>query len=225
MVQERRFRADLFYRLNVFPITLPPLRERGDDIALLTEYFVQRFARQQGKSIVSVPDRVIEFLKRHDWPGNIRELQNVIERGVLRTTGPALDLRPAELIMQHIGSAPISADAEQKAIRKLVDAEWAHITATLRETNWVVGGPRGAAAQLGLPRTTLIARMQRLKIPAQRSIQSNQEYGATTHAHSEEADYVDDEDRAYAHSPRLRDDSPADQRGMEAAAGATCRIS
>jgi formate hydrogenlyase transcriptional activator len=155
MVQERKFRADLYYRLNVFPITLPPLRERGDDIPLLIEHFVQMFAKRQGKSIDRIPEEVMKVLKRHDWPGNIRELQNVIERAVIMTTGPALNQRATELITQDIRSA---------RIRTLVDAERAHIIAMLHETNWVVGGPRGAAAQLGLARTTLIAMMVRLGI-------------------------------------------------------------
>jgi len=155
MVQERKFRADLYYRLNVFPITLPPLREREDDIPLLVEHFVRTFAKRQGKSIDRIPDEVMGVLKRHGWPGNIRELQNVIERAVIMTTGPVLNRPTTKHLTQEVGSAPI---------RTLVDAERAHITAALRETNWVVGGPRGAAAQLGLARTTLIARMQRLGI-------------------------------------------------------------
>src|SRR6202161_3069711 len=91
MVQEGKFRADLYYRLNVFPITLPPLRERQDDIPLLVEHFVQTFAKRQGKLIDHIPDEVMDALKRHDWPGNIRELQNVIERAVIMTTGPELN--------------------------------------------------------------------------------------------------------------------------------------
>src|SRR5580704_12370991 len=87
MVEERKFRADLYYRLNVFPMTLPPLRERGEDITLLIEHFVEKFAQRQGKAIVRIPDEVLEVLKHHDWPGNIRELQNVIERGVIMTDG------------------------------------------------------------------------------------------------------------------------------------------
>ena len=152
MVQERKFRADLYFRLNVFPIMLPPLRERKDDIPLLIEHFVRKFATRQGKSIHCVPDEVMEVLKRHDWPGNIRELQNVIECAVIMTTGPVLGLPMRECRTQNGGSAPV---------RTLADAERAHITATLRETNWVVGGRRGAAAQLGLARTTLITMMQR----------------------------------------------------------------
>jgi len=152
MVQERKFRADLYYRLNVFPITLPPLRERKDDIPLLIEHFVCKFAKRQGKSIHCVPDEVMEVLKRHDWPGNIRELQNVIECAVIMTTGPVLGLPMRECRTQNGGSAPV---------RTLADAERAHITAALHETNWVVGGRRGAADRLGLPRTTLITMMHR----------------------------------------------------------------
>jgi len=171
MVEERRFRADLYYRLNVFPMTLPPLREREDDIPLLIEYFVQKFARQQGKAIVHIPDDVMEALRRHDWPGNIRELQNVIERGVVMTTGPVLSRQTTT----HIGRdevnvpAQILSNSAQTPVATLADAERAHIMAILHETKGVVGGPDGAAAQLGLPRTTLVAMMQRLGIPHGRS--------------------------------------------------------
>ncbi|HLJ44710.1 MAG TPA: sigma 54-interacting transcriptional regulator [Bryobacteraceae bacterium] len=165
MVEEKKFRADLYYRLNVFPMTLPPLRERAGDIPLLVEHFVQKFARQQGKMIVGVPDDVMEALKRHDWPGNIRELQNVIERGVILTTGAVLSRHIIDNL-QPIEAAPMarSVAAESSPVKTLADAERLHIAAALRETGGVVGGPRGAAAQLGLPRTTLIARMQRLGI-------------------------------------------------------------
>jgi transcriptional regulator with GAF, ATPase, and Fis domain len=155
MVQERKFRADLYYRLNVFPIALPPLRERRDDIPLLVEHFVRKFAARQGKSIDEIPGELMEVLKRHVWPGNIRELQNFVERTVIVTKGPTLRPQVAELMMQSSVS---------RIGRTLTDAERAHITATLRETNWVVGGRNGAAARLGLARTTLIARMKRLGI-------------------------------------------------------------
>jgi formate hydrogenlyase transcriptional activator len=155
MVQERKFRADLYYRLNVFPIMLPPLREREDDIPLLIEHFVQTFAKRQGKLIHHIPDEVMDALKRHDWPGNIRELQNVIERAVIMTTGPELNPLMMKLMRRNVGPTPI---------RTLVDADRAHIVATLHETNWVVGGQLGAAARLGLARTTLIAMMRRLGI-------------------------------------------------------------
>ena len=152
MVQERKFRADLYFRLNVFPILLPPLRERKNDILPLADYFVQKFARRQGKSIDHITDEAIELLTCHDWPGNIRELQNVIERAVIITRGSVLDLRMTELMTHGAGIT---------ANKTLADAERAHILATLNETNWVVGGRRGAATQLGLPRTTLITMMQR----------------------------------------------------------------
>jgi len=155
MVEERKFRADLYYRLNVFPITLPPLRERRDDIPLLVEHFVQRFANQQGKSIGRVPNHLMDALRNHDWPGNIRELQNFVERAVIMTTGPVLRPGMTELTRDYAGAGPV---------RTLADAERAHIAAVLRETNWVVGGQSGAAARLGVPRTTLISRMRKLGI-------------------------------------------------------------
>ena len=155
MVQERKFRADLYFRLNVFPITLPSLRERRDDIPSLVKHFVQKFAEQQRKTINCIPDDVMEDLMNHDWPGNVRELQNVIECAVILTAGSALNLQSAELGRQITESAPL---------RTLDGAKRAHILATLRETNWVIGGRRGAAALLGLPRTTLITMMRRYGI-------------------------------------------------------------
>jgi DNA-binding NtrC family response regulator len=148
---------------------LPPLRDRREDIRPLVEHFVEKFARQQGKTIYTVPEEVMSVLEVHPWPGNIRQLQNVIERGVIVTTGSILshetvdslileDLR-ADLVSQR----PVPA-ATTAPIKTLADAERVHITKTLRETNCVVGGPRGAAAQLGLPRSTLMARMHRLGI-------------------------------------------------------------
>jgi len=163
MVQERKFRADLYYRLNVFPMTLPPLRERRQDIPALVEHFVHKFATRQGKAIDTIPDEVMIALERHTWPGNIRELQNVIERGVVMTTGSVLTLRTTERLTRDQPVRALSA-ADPAGVRTLADAERAHIAATLRETKGVIGGPRGAAAQLGVPRTTLIARMQRLGI-------------------------------------------------------------
>ena len=155
MVQERKFRADLYFRLNVFPITLPPLRDRRDDISLLVKHFVQNFAKRQGKSIDCIPEDVMEELISHDWPGNIRELQNVIECAVILTSGRVLKLHSGKLRRQNPESAPS---------RTLDGAKRAHILATLRETNWVIGGRRGAAALLGLPRTTLITMMRRYGI-------------------------------------------------------------
>jgi len=155
MVRERRFRADLYYRLNVFPVIVPALRDRSEDIPLLVEHFVQVYAERQGKSIRYMPNNVMQALMNYHWPGNIRELQNFIERGVTMTRGEVLRLPLSGLAFEDCG-------AEQ--VRTLADAERAHIMATLRATNWVVGGPAGAAARLGLPRTTLIFKMRQLGI-------------------------------------------------------------
>jgi transcriptional regulator with GAF, ATPase, and Fis domain len=172
MVQDRKFRADLYYRLNVFPVTLPALRERKQDIPLLAQYFVEKFAKQQGKLIETIPDEVMNGLKHHDWPGNIRELQNVIERAVIMTVGgPLLSPQTTEdLVRAEAVPAGVLEAAEPVGIKmRLADAERAHIAATLRETKWVVSGPRGAAVQLGIPRTTLVSKMQRLGIPRKAS--------------------------------------------------------
>jgi len=157
MVRERRFRADLFYRLNVFPITLPPLRERGDDIELLVRHFVERFACRMGKEIEHIPEEAIEALTGYDWPGNIRELQNVIERAVIMSSGPELRVRATEFARPARNRIPTQ-------VCTLADAERAHILHALRQAGWVIGGPHGAAARLGMPRTSLIHRMQRLGI-------------------------------------------------------------
>jgi formate hydrogenlyase transcriptional activator len=151
MVQARSFRADLYYRLNVFPIVLPPLRERREDIPLLVAHFVRRFAACHRKDIQRVPADLMAELQQRPWPGNVRELQNVIERAVITSSGSALQAPGAEL-----------RQPPESGARTLADVERAHIIATLQETNWVVGGGKGAAAKLGLPRTTLIAKMQKL---------------------------------------------------------------
>jgi formate hydrogenlyase transcriptional activator len=225
MMEERKFRADLYYRLNVFPMTLPPLRERGDDIALLIEHFVEKFAQRQSKAIVRIPDEVMEVLKHHDWPGNIRELQNVIERGVIMTDGPVLSRQTTEHMKRKGGPMPVRTNpgSERAPIRTLVDAERAHILLALRETNWVVGGPSGAAAQLGLPRTTLIARMQRLGISnqalGQRAEHSSQQVIRLPGKLSDVPHFIQEETRTYDRSSGLRDDAAADFRRMRAAAG------
>ena len=156
MVQQRTFRADLFYRLNVFPVRIPPLREQTDDIPLLVEHFVRRFAERQGKCIDEIPDTIIDTLRHHAWPGNVRELQNVIERAVIATAGRTLQMP----------SAGRQVDRPASSARTLAQVERDHIVATLQATNWVLGGWDGAAAKLGLSRTTLISRMQRLGISA-----------------------------------------------------------
>jgi transcriptional regulator with GAF, ATPase, and Fis domain len=155
MVAERRFRMDLYYRLNVFPILLPPLRERASDIPLLIDYFLRTIGGRYGKSIDHVSDDVMAAIMRHDWPGNIRELQNFIERSVILTNGRQLRAPIEELINR---------ETHDGVVRTLNDAHRVLIIKTLRETNWVVGGPDGAAAKLGLKRTTLITKMRRLGI-------------------------------------------------------------
>ncbi len=158
MVQERKFRADLFFRLNVYPIMLPALRERQEDIPLLAAHFVQVLASRQGKSIEHIPAEVMDVLISSDWPGNIRELQNFIERAVIMTEGSVLRPTAAQLQARRM---PMATGIRPET---LADAERTHIVTTLRQTNGVIGGREGAAARLGLPRTTLIARMQRLGI-------------------------------------------------------------
>ena len=155
MVREGKFRPDLYYRLNVFPIELPPLRDRRQDIPALADHFVQKFADRHRKQIDHVPESLMEALTEYDWPGNIRELQNFIERSVILSTGTTLRSLARELIR----STPHTSSSGT-----LMDAERAHILAALEGTRWMVGGRNGAAARLGLPRTTLIAKMQKLGI-------------------------------------------------------------
>jgi len=161
LVNKKLFRADLFYRLNVIPLFLPSLRERVQDIRPLTEFFVAKFAASLNKPIDEIPDEVIEAFKGHDWPGNIRELQNFIERAVLFSPGWVLrlplDFRPT--VKQSAESDP----------RTLADADREHILETLNQTNWLIGGKGGAANRLGLPRTTLIYKMRKLGIETRRS--------------------------------------------------------
>jgi formate hydrogenlyase transcriptional activator len=168
MVQERRFRADLFYRLHVFPISLPPLRERLEDIPLLVRHFVRTFAERMNKEIHTVQDEVMEMLKRHSWPGNIRELQNFIERSVILTSGPVLSAPLGDLKPDFKNAGP-----QIPAVnRTLADAERDHILQVLRQVDWVIGGHRGAAVRLGLPRTTLLYRMHKLGIVQEEARQS-----------------------------------------------------
>jgi transcriptional regulator with GAF, ATPase, and Fis domain len=161
LVAKKLFRADLFYRLNVIPLCLPPLRERVQDIPLLTEFFVAQFAARLNKPIDLIPDEVMAVLKAHDWPGNIRELQNFIERAVLFSPGSVLRL-PLDL------KQTVTQQSECAA-RTLADANREHILETLEQANWLIGGHDGAANRLGLPRTTLIYKMRKLGIETRRS--------------------------------------------------------
>jgi transcriptional regulator with GAF, ATPase, and Fis domain len=161
LVAKKLFRADLFYRLNVIPIFVPPLRERIQDILPLTEFFVAKFAACLNKPIDLIPDEVVAVLQAHDWPGNIRELQNSIERAVLFSPGSVLRL-PLDL-KQTV--KPRS----ESASRTLAEADREHILETLKQTDGVISGLHGAANRLGLPRTTLVYKMRKLGIEARRS--------------------------------------------------------
>jgi formate hydrogenlyase transcriptional activator len=155
MVNERRFRADLYYRLNVFPVMLPALRDRVEDIPALARHFVEEFAARMNKTIDEIPEHVMDALRSHDWPGNIRELQNFIERAVVVTEGGIL--RPPLSELTRLLPSAVTAEP----VQTLANIERVYILDTLQRTNWVVGGREGAAAKLGLPRTTLIARMRK----------------------------------------------------------------
>jgi formate hydrogenlyase transcriptional activator len=162
MVQDRVFRADLYYRLNVFPIIAPPLRQRVGDIPILVRHFVRSYAARMNKTIDEVPEQVMQLLCGYDWPGNIRELQNFVERAVLMTDGKQLRAPLAELAVMMPGRS--SARGDTLPGKTLTDMERVHIVQTLEKTNWLVGGREGAAAKLGLPRTTLISKMRKLGI-------------------------------------------------------------
>jgi formate hydrogenlyase transcriptional activator len=158
LVDEQRFRQDLFYRLNVFPIHVPPLRERREDIPMLVRHFAQQFARRMKKTIETIPTEVMDSLTRYDWPGNIRELQNLIERAVILSRGTILEVPVVALVPRRNGPA------SEAASDTLEQAERRHITTALKESDWVVAGPRGAAARLGLKRSTLQFRIRKLGI-------------------------------------------------------------
>ena len=156
-VQEQKFRSDLFYRLNVFPLHVPPLRERREDIPLLVQHFVQRFSRRMDRNIKSIPKQGMDALISYPWPGNVRELENVIERAVILSSGPELRVPVGEL--SRLASA-----ADNWKPQTLEEAERSHILATLKKTRWVLAGPNGAAIRLGLNRSTLQFRMKKLGI-------------------------------------------------------------
>jgi formate hydrogenlyase transcriptional activator len=156
-----QFRADLYYRLHVFPITIPPLRQRPEDIPLLVRHFVRHYARQLRKRIDTVPAEALAALTRYQWPGNVRELQNVIERAVILSPGPVLQLAWGALAPQR------PAPGAPARVRTLEEVEREHILRVLQDTKGVVGGPHGAAARLDLRRTTLLYRMEKLGISRQ----------------------------------------------------------
>ena len=157
LVDTQQFRADLFYRVNVFPVHVPPLRERPDDIPLLVRHFAQQFARRLHKPIETIPSDTMQGLIRYPWPGNIRELQNIIERAVILSPRSVLQVPLADLNPRAVPAQPMPQDT-------LEDAERKHILAVLKETKWVLGGLNGAAVRLGMKRSTLQFRMRKLGI-------------------------------------------------------------
>jgi formate hydrogenlyase transcriptional activator len=158
MILEKQFRSDLYYRLNVFPMHVPALRERPEDISLLVQHFVQQATRRMRKTIDTVPSETMEALIHYRWPGNIRELENVIERAVILSPGPVLRLSPRDL------RSRIAPSQNTDRHQTLEEVERNHILKTLKETKWVLSGPSGAAARLGLNRSTLYFRMKKLGI-------------------------------------------------------------
>ncbi len=159
MVADREFRSDLYYRLNVFPIHLPPLRERPEDIPLLAKAFTFKIARRLGRNIDSIPAETLRTLSNMEWPGNVRELENVIERAVLLTRGNVLQLSLPDIVLPEPETPPAATVVAQEG-----EDEYQLIVRVLKETNGVVAGPKGAAQRLGLKRTTLLSRMKRLGI-------------------------------------------------------------
>ena len=157
MVEAQTFRADLFYRLNVFPVQVPPLRERPEDIPLLVRHFAQQFSRNMNKRVETIPSETLQTLVRYHWPGNIRELQNVIERAVILSNGPVL-----KVALPDLKQRPSNSNGVLNKQDTLEEAERRHILSALEDTRWVVGGPNGAATRLGLKRSTLQFRMRKL---------------------------------------------------------------
>jgi formate hydrogenlyase transcriptional activator len=172
LVAEKAFRSDLYYRLNVFPIQIPALRERREDIPLLVRYFVQKFSRRLNKAVEYVPADVMDALTNYNWPGNVRELENLLERAVLLSRGkelrvPLAEIRTAIGATEAAGVSLVVPEAlipAAPAISTLEEAERQHILRALRQTEWRIAGPKGAAALLGMKRTTLQARMRKLGI-------------------------------------------------------------
>jgi formate hydrogenlyase transcriptional activator len=170
MVNELKFRSDLFFRLDVFPIHVPPLRERQEDIPLLVRRFTQQFSRRMNKAIDTIPSAAMDALCRYRWPGNIRELQNVIERAVIISTGPTLQLDVADLKFpevshsQETGGTAVHATASGALRNTLRETERQQILTALQQSDWVVAGPHGAAVRLGMNRSTLQVRMRKLGI-------------------------------------------------------------
>ncbi len=159
-VLEKKFREDLYYRLNVFPLRLPPLRERKSDIPLLAHFLVKKYATSIGKSIARISAEALARLDAYDWPGNVRELENIIERAVILAPGPVLDIDPDVFAPRSAGSQ----FAGEQPSPSLEAVERAHICKVLDESSWIIEGPNGAARVLGLHPNTLRSRLKKLGI-------------------------------------------------------------
>ena len=168
MVERNQFRADLFYRLNVFPVRIPPLRDRREDIPLLVRYFAQQFARRMNRAIDTIPAESMSALVQYSWPGNIRELQNLMERAVILSSGPVLRIPAGELQLNHAVAAAVPTES---GVVTLEAAERSAILRALEQAGGKVGGPGGAASRLGMKRTTLQAKMRKLGIAARSAAQ------------------------------------------------------
>jgi formate hydrogenlyase transcriptional activator len=169
MVSEQKFRSDLFFRLNVFPVHVSPLRERDSDIPLLVRHFAQQFSKRMNKLIETIPTATMDALSRYHWPGNVRELQNVIERAVIISTGPELRLDVADVKLPKANPQEERAAAPNSktngALRDVLgETERRQILEALKQCKWVVAGPNGAAARLGMKRSTLQLRIRKLRI-------------------------------------------------------------
>ncbi|HKF05519.1 MAG TPA: sigma 54-interacting transcriptional regulator [Candidatus Sulfotelmatobacter sp.] len=158
MVEEGTFRSDLYYRLHVFPLMVPPLRDRSEDIPSIVRHFVEKYCRRMNRQVETIPPRTMEVLKDYAWPGNVRELQNFIERAVILSPGTSLRAPLDELTQETVQSSPTH-------LSTLEEMEREHVLRALKESNWVTGGPKGAAAKLGMKRTTLAYRIRKLGIP------------------------------------------------------------
>jgi formate hydrogenlyase transcriptional activator len=156
MVEDKEFRADLYYRLSVFPITLPPLRDRSEDVPALARHFVAKYAERMNKVIEDIPEETMEAMVGFDWPGNVRQLQNFVEHGVIISGGP--------IFQPPLGQLQVQKHVLPRSLKTLEDAAREHILDVLKEANGVVGGKHGAAARLGVARTTLLSKMRRLGI-------------------------------------------------------------
>ena len=158
MVQDGEFRSDLYYRLHVFPLSVPPLRERREDIPLLVRHFLDKYARRMKRRIETIPPQVMKALTKYSWPGNVRELQNFIERAVILSPGSVLCPPLAELKQAAVQTPGSELNTLEETVRE-------HVLRAIRAANWVIGGPNGAAARLGMKRTTLAYRIRKLNIP------------------------------------------------------------